>query len=106
MTVNEKTSITLTVTFRDENGALVVPSAATYRLDDVGSQTAILAATALSLASSVNVLITSTQNRILTSTNQSESREVTVEFDYTGGLGAMHSTDKYAYEVLNLYGVS
>ncbi len=102
--VNERTSLTLTVSFFDEDGIAVTPDAATYRLDSVTRPvTAIVPATSFpSLASAVDLEITSEQNRIYKQRNSFEERIVTVEFDYASG---KHGTNQFRYKVINLYGV-
>lgn len=103
---NERTSVIVTVSFVDENGDPAVPTSATYRVDNEATKTNIVPQTAIgSLATSVDILITSDQNYIVRPRNKSEVRTVTVEFDYTGSLGAMHGTAKYQYRLMNLYGV-
>lgn len=103
--VNERSTSFITVTFKDEDGNPVTPDAATYRLDNVSRPiTAILPATSFpSLATSVDIEITSDQNQIFRNRNKEEIREMTVEFDYDSG--TKHGTAKYRYKVLNLYGV-
>ena len=93
----------LTVAFFDEDGRPVTPSAVTYRIDDLGSQTSILALTSLTPALSIPVDVTSNQNRILNQADPVEQRAVTFEYDYGG---SKHGTGEYRYEVRNLYGVS
>ena len=97
--VNENTTSFLTVSFFDELGNAVVPTAATYRIDDPDG-TSIVDATAMTLAEVVEITITSNQNRILHPTNPFETRIVTVEFDYSGG--TKHGTHEDSYEIRNL----
>jgi hypothetical protein len=100
---NERSSVTVTVSFADEDGAGVTPTSATYRIDDKASRTNILPATGIgSLSSSVDIEVTSEQNRIIRSRKPYEIRTVTVEFDYGGG---KHGTGEYEYKLVNLYGV-
>lgn len=103
--VNERSTSFITVVFTDEDGNPVTPDAATYRLDNVTRPiAAILPATAFpSLATSVDIEITSDQNQIFRNRNKEEVREVTVEFDYDGS--TKHGTAKYRYKVVNLFGV-
>lgn len=99
---NERSSVTITVTFADEDGVEVEPDSATYRLDDEAARVNIQSATAISsLSESVELVITSEQNAILKSRSKFEIRTVTVEWDY----GAKHGTAQYRYKLLNLYGV-
>ena len=100
---NERSSVTVTVTFTDEDGAPVTPSSATWRIDDEASKTNILPATSISpLATSVELEITDEQNAIIKSRKDFEIRTVTVEFDYGAD---KHGTAEYKYKLLNLYGV-
>lgn len=102
--VNERSSWVLTAAFFDEDKVPVTPTAGTYRIDDPASRTEILDTTALpSLDESVDIPITSEQNRIIRSRSKSEIRLVTVQYDY-GDDG--HGTAEYRYKVLNLYGVT
>ena len=104
--VNERSTSILSVSFFDEDDVAVVPASATYRIDDVQSGTAILAATVIGvLAVSVNLHITEEQNRILTESHPYESRRVTVSFRYGAG-SAKRGTDEYIYRIKNLYGIT
>ena len=100
---NERSSITVTCTFADEDAMPVTPDAATYRIDDEASKTNILPATAISpLSTSVDLEITDEQNAIIKSRKDFEIRTVTVEFDYGAD---KHGTAEYKYKLKNLYGV-
>lgn len=103
---NERSHFVIAVSFLDEDGVLVVPTAATYRIDDELNRRNIQPATAISpLASSVDLWITSDQNFIIKPRSKFEVRTVTVEFDYESDVGPAHSTAQYRYKLLNLYGV-
>jgi hypothetical protein len=100
---NERATVVLVVTFTDDDGALVTPTAATYRVDDEASRTSIVPVTAISpLDDTVELKITSDQNYIVRPRNKQEIRTVTVEFDYGSG---DHATGVYKYKLVNLYGV-
>jgi len=104
--ITERSSSTVAVSFFDEDSNAVTPDAAIYRIDSPAERTNILPATAFpSLSTSVDLEITSDENRILRERHSSEIRELTVEFDYTAVSGPKHGTAKYRYRVLNLYGV-
>lgn len=104
--VNERTAFPIAVTFLDEDGVAVTPDAATYRIDDIERRTNIQPATAFpSLATTVDLWITSDQNHIIRSRADYEIRTVTVEYDYTSDAGAKHATAKYEYKLMNLHGV-
>lgn len=101
---NERSTVVLTVAFTDDDGAAVTPDAASYRVDDRASRTAVLAATAIgSLSTSIDLTITSEQNAIVRPRKAFEIRTVTVEFDYDSS--AKHGTAQYEYKLVNLYGV-
>lgn len=102
--VTERSTSFVTATFRDEDSVLVVPDSATVRIDDEKRRVNIRPATALgSLASAIEVEITSDENRIIKSRSKYEVRTVTVEYDYDGS--TKHGTAQYRYKLLNLYGV-
>lgn len=100
---NEKSTVMLTVAFKDEDGTAVTPSAATYRIDAITEGHTVLASTSLSgLSTSVSIHITSAQNAALSNAPYSE-RVVTVEYDYGT---TKHGTAEYRYKLKNLTGVS
>jgi hypothetical protein len=100
LAVNEQTSATLSLTFTDERGAAVIPTAGKYRIDDVATGTNITGWTAFTPStSSYDISITSLENKILDETNDGEVRLVTVIVYYTGG---KQCTTEYRYEVTNL----
>lgn len=102
--VNERSTSVVTVTFRDEDDALVTPSAATYRLDDKQRRTVILDDTNIgSLSTSVDIEITPEQNRILRPRAAFEIRTLTVHYEWGSGREA---NSEYRYKVINLYGVN
>lgn len=100
LTLNERTTLVLTLTFRDEDDVLVTPTAVYYRIDDASSGTSIVDNTALgSLSSAMELEITTAQNRSLSQASL-EERVVTVEFDYGSG---RHGSNEYRYLLKNLY---
>ncbi len=104
--VNERTSYTLTVSFFDEDSVAVIPDAATVRIDDQQRRTSIRPLEAIgSLATTVDIEVTSEENRIIRTRSEFEIRTVTVEWDYTSPGGPKHGTTQYRYRLLNLYGV-
>lgn len=104
-TVNEQTTLIVTVEFFDQDGVAVVPSAATYGLDDVATGKVIVAAgTAFpSLGTTVNLEITSTQNSIVDTTRPFEIHRLTVSATYAT---TRKVTDEYLFRVTNLAGVT
>jgi hypothetical protein len=104
--VNERTQFPLQVSFFDENNDPVTPTSATYRIDDEASKAAILPVTALpSLASVVDLWITSDQNFIVKPRSKFEIRTVTVQYVYESENGPTPANAQYKYRVNNLYGV-
>lgn len=104
--VSERTAFPLAVSFVDENNDPVVPTSATYRIDDEASKTAILPVTNFpALATSVDLWITSDQNFIVKPRSKSEIRTVTVQYEYESDNGLTPATAQYKYKLLNLYGV-
>ena len=102
--VTERSSSFITVSFFDENGDPVIPSAATYRIDRPARKISVLGVTSISpLDVTAELAITTEQNRIYRQREASEIAEVTVEWDY--GSPLKHGTAKYRYRVINLYGV-
>lgn len=105
-THNERSTFPVVVAFFDENDDPVTPTAATYRIDDEASRTNLVPSTSISpLSTSVDIIITSDQNRIIRSRKPFEIRTLTVEFDYESENGPAHATSQYKYKLLNLYGV-
>ncbi len=102
-TVNEKSTLIVTGTFTDENGSPVTPSSGTYRIDDLGSGSAIKASTPFSpTGSTYDFVVSSTENAMVSSTNAQELHALTVTFVYSGKTG----TAEYRFIVQNLFGVT
>ena len=100
-TVNKKTTYFVNITFKDEDGVEVTPTAAWYNLYCETNQSAILGDTSITgLSTSVDVVVTATQNDIITSTNKSEQKLMTVRFTYDGG--QYQGTNEYRWVVQNL----
>ncbi len=80
--VAEKTTCWITAAFTDRNGDASIPTSLTYRIDDQESGTAIKAETSVTPASSVDIKVSPTENRILNSANEYETREVTIHAEF------------------------
>jgi hypothetical protein len=76
--VQEESSFTATVYFRDVDTA-TVPTTARYRIDDRTTGDAIRAWTDLTPAASIEISITPDDNKIVSSSRRSERRQITVE---------------------------
>ena len=102
--VNEKSTSIVTLTFRDESGALVTPSAGTCQIHDAASGMEIRVETPFTPAGSTHdITITDTENRILDATRNMEERIVTVSFTYGAG---KNGNGEYRYGVKNLAKIS
>ncbi len=105
--VNEKSSYFPTISFLDEDGNAVIPSAGKYWVYDITDQDApveIKAETAFTpTASSFDFEILPTENRILDDTNDYEMRVLTVEFTYST---TRQGTAEHKWGVKNLHGES
>lgn len=103
ITVNERTSSTVTVSFFDEDDAPVTPTSATYRIDDVTSGTVVRSATSLTgLGTTKAIAVTKDENKIISEAHVYETRRLTVEFSYA----TSHGTNDYFWRIRNLPGVS
>jgi hypothetical protein len=103
LTVNERTSTILSLTFTNEYGAPVTPTGGRYMIDDVLSGTNIVDWTGFTpVGSTYDISIASDDNRILDETNNDEVRRVTVIMYYAGD---KQSTTEYRYEIVNLHEV-
>jgi hypothetical protein len=102
-TVNEKTVAVLSLIFKDEDNALISPSAATYQIDDLNTGTSIVASTAITVVGGMyDVIITAAQNAIVDTTRSYETKVVTVAWTY--GTGTAYGD--YRYRVKNLFKVT
>jgi len=104
-TINEQTSQTFTAEFYDENNAPITPEIATYSVHDVGSGTAIIPETQITpLSPSVEIEVSTDNNKILTDTNSKETRNLTVQFKYRNSKGELvkGNTIEMYYDIINL----
>jgi hypothetical protein len=99
--VNEQTTMTVTLDFSDENGDAVTPNEAQYRLDDIASDEEIIGWTVFEpLTSSHDVVISYTENAIINAALEYEKKRLTVSFTY--GLDNKKATAEYIYAVKNM----
>lgn len=97
--VKEKSIAYITVSFYDKTGNLATPASAFYQVHDKGSRTEMLVRTAFpSLASSVELTMTSAINTMVDSRNKEETRILTIE---SSG-GGVDVNSEYEYDLLNL----
>jgi len=98
--INEKNSCLQPVSFYDDAGVAVVPTSATYRIDDLASGTEITGTTVISaLAASVDISITAAENAMQSQNNSHEVRIITVEWTYGAG---RNGKAQHKYKVKNL----
>jgi hypothetical protein len=97
--INEKSAARLTVAFLDEDEAPIVPTAVTYEVHDEDTGVELRAATPMSLASSVDIILSDTDTQMNTTTKSKETHVVTVKATFAGGLKI---NSEYRFRVLNL----
>lgn len=100
-TVPERSRKTFIASFRDDDGALVVPSTVRYRVHDEESDTELVAWTTIAPDTRVSINIPADANRILTDGNNREIKVLTVQSDQ--GTDNQQS-QQYRYQVMNLSG--
>lgn len=89
--VNEGSSSLATISFTDQDGAAVIPSAARYRLDKAGEE--VKAWTAFTPSSSTHTLEITPEENTVTSGAPTEIMRVTAEWTYdTSKKGTMDTT--------------
>lgn len=104
-THNEGATVTVPLTFSDEDLVGVTPSSGSYRVTDVASGTELVATTAFTPSGSTHTLtIPATVQRILAGANAYEMRAVAVEFTY--GNPAKTGTGEVVYRVRNLHALA
>jgi hypothetical protein len=98
---NEGSTANLALTFYDQDNALVTPSAARYRIDDVSSATMIRDWTEFTPSGTTHDLkILAVENRILNDELAKELHRVTIQYDYgTEDQG----TGQIDFYVINLF---
>ena len=92
----------LTYSPRDKNGDPDTPLSLTYRIDDLTSGTEILADTALTPGSSVEIVLPPSVN-VTVGNKRVQHRRVTVQATYGPDDGV---NDEYEYQLINLGGVA
>jgi hypothetical protein len=101
--VNEQSTAYLLASFLNKAGTLQQPTSITYRVDDALTRTPIREATAVSSAASVEIVLTPSDNVIVSASLATERHVVTV----TGVYGdADQVVAQYVYEVVNLHSAS
>ena len=104
-THNEGATVLVALTFADENGGAVIPSAAGYRVTDVVSGAELVAEAAFTPAAATHTLtIPATAQRVIDPAAAYELRAVAVEFTY--GNPAKIGTGEVVYRVRNLHALT
>ncbi len=106
LTINEGSPLFVAVTFKDELGADLVPTAIRWRVDDITGKTDTerKAWTGIGVpAATVNIVVSALDNDILVSTRAYENAVITVQTDL--GLPTQSSQRK-EYRIKNLRGIT
>ena len=103
--VLEGSTYPLTLSFFDGNNAAVTPTAARYRIDNVGGNqiTGNNANAWVAFApsnSTYDLIISANENQMANANNAREERAVTVEFTY--GANSFKQTGEYRFTLQNL----
>ncbi len=99
--VNQNCDYTLGLDFSDDTGVAIVPTSASYRIDDVDSGNQIVAWTPIyPTLNSFDLVITATQNAMIGNSTDREERAVTVKFGYSAD--SKQDTDEYRYMITRL----
>ena len=108
--VNERSTRVFPISFTDGNGDAVIPNAASYRIDDVGSGAAVRDDTELQLTSpattSADIVLGPSDTSILDETKAYETRRITVSWTYGDDSPPAQETAEYFLNVVNLRGVT
>lgn len=102
--INEQSTLVVTAKFRTRStSAAATPTNVKYRLDCLATGVVLLDWTAASASSSVDLTVTTTQNKIQNDFNALETKQLTVASDY--GLTTMY-VDRTTWDVRNLQGLT
>lgn len=98
--VEEGKTTYVQVSYKDLNKAPIIPTALRYRVDDLDTNAALVAWTAIAVPASSNIItIASTVNHFQVSTKSLETRVVTVEATFTGSVMV---PKEIRYQITNL----
>lgn len=101
--VNEGTTAYLSAAFKNKINVAEAPATIEYRIDDVATDTEIKADTSIAAGATVEIVLSSVDNRILNAGNLHEQRRVTVMGHY--GISDK-VTSEYIYRVRSLRHIS
>lgn len=100
-TINERSRLPITIKFADGSWVPTAPNVARYRIDCVTTGQVIQDWLDLTPASSVSIVVTPTQNAIISDSNSYEKKVMAVEANYNL---ANQYTDSFVWTVKNLQG--
>lgn len=100
--VNELSPVFITVTFRDETGALITPTTVDWRLDDISNKNEILDWAPLTPSNPLSFTVPATANAVADVSRSEEIKEVVIRAD-DGLAGEAHTPHRYT--VINIQGV-
>ena len=102
--VNEKTTMIVTVSFTDEDGDAVDVDSANYQIYDEDTLTAIKASTSItSPTTSADITISSSENKIITTSKQFETHILLIDYTYSTTKVAQ---TEYRFAVRNMTNVA
>ena len=102
-TVNEKSMLCITLSFKDCEGLPLVPATVEWRLDDTKNSTELVDWTALTgtMESTMKMVVPASNNTIVDETNNREPRILGIRINV--GLDS-EAHDQYKYHIINLTG--
>ena len=107
---NERSTPVTRITFKDDNGDPVVPAAAFYRIDDVGSGTEVRGETEIIIPSpataEADIRWSQADTTILDESNAYETRLMTVWWTYGNDSPPNQGSSQYYLNIKNLFGMT
>ena len=102
--INELSESYVTAAYFDQNGNPYIPTAVSYKLDDLTNNVNIIPWTVFSTSGTTTdqIPIASASNALTVATNKTERRQVALRITAPGGLLRY---DNIFYDRLNIYGV-
>ena len=101
-TINKDSSLTLNISYFDDDGQSVTPESVTYKIYDKASKTYIEdSGTVTASLGKSKLIIGAADNYIVNSSNKSETRIVTFTWGYNG---TETDVTQYVYKILNIEG--
>lgn len=101
-TISEGDSYPLSVSFVDTDGVAGAPATVSYRVDCLTTGQEVVDWTSVAPAASVNITVSTVQNKIINDANRRELKRVLIKSVDSGGNTL---SDAYRYWVMNEQGV-